>query len=149
MQTQTLVFQKTRGGQFRWLTVSTLLLSIGTILHIASPSIAGFTPNWMIATYCVAILLTKPTYRQCFGIGMVAACIEILTSKSGFPYGNLISEPLGAMTAACFAPERGLRRRRHIDQRVRFCIADDIHARDCDQCIFVCDAPGGWFGRGH
>ena len=103
MQTQTLVFQKTRGGQFRWLTVSTLLLSIGTILHIASPSIAGFTPNWMIATYCVAILLTKPTYRQCFGIGMVAACIEILTSKSGFPYGNLISEPLGAMTAACFA----------------------------------------------
>ncbi len=103
MKTSELVFHKQRGGQFRWITVSTLMLAIGTILHLVSPSFAGFTPNWTIATYCVAILLTKPTYRQCLGIGLVASLINILTSKSGFPYGNLVSEPLGALTAAVFA----------------------------------------------
>ena len=50
------IFIKARGGKYRWLTVSTLLLAIGTILHLVSPSIAGITPGWMIATYVAAIL---------------------------------------------------------------------------------------------
>ena len=95
-----LEFHHRQGGQFRWITVSTLLLAIGTILHLVSPSVAGVTPNWTIATYCVAICLTKPSYRQALGIGLVAALINVLTSKSGFPYGNLVSEPLGALTCA-------------------------------------------------
>ena len=44
-----LVFVKARGGRFRWLTISTLMLAIGMLLHLVSPSVAGFTPNWMIA----------------------------------------------------------------------------------------------------
>ncbi len=107
---ETVVFHRERGGEFRWLTVATLLLAIGTILHMVSPSFAGFTPNWMIATYCVAILLTRPTYGQCLGIGLVAAMIEVFTSKSGFPYGNLISEPIGALTVALFAHYVPMRR---------------------------------------
>lgn len=98
-----LVFTKARGGRFRWLTVSTLMLAIGMILHLVSPSFAGFTPNWMIATYCVAILLTKPTYRQCLGICMVAALMEVFTSKSAFPYGDFASEFAGAYVAGFFA----------------------------------------------
>lgn len=50
-----LIFIKSRGGKFRWLTISTLMLAIGMLLHLVSPSVAGFTPNWMIATY-VAII---------------------------------------------------------------------------------------------
>ena len=99
-----LEFHHRQGGQFRWITVSTLLLAIGTILHLVSPSVAGVTPNWTIATYCVAICLTKPSYRQALGIGLVAALINVLTSKSGFPYGNLVSEPLGALTCAFIRP---------------------------------------------
>ena len=95
-----LVYTHQQGGQFRWVTVSTLLLALGAILHLVSPSIAGVTPNWMIATYCVAILLTRPSYGQTLGIGLVAAFLTILTSKSAFPYGNLFSEPGGALTAA-------------------------------------------------
>ena len=95
-----LEFHHRQGGHFRWISVSTLLLAIGTILHLVSPSVAGVTPNWTIATYCVAICLTKPSYRQALGIGLVAALINVLTSKSGFPYGNLVSEPLGALTCA-------------------------------------------------
>lgn len=98
-----LVFTKAQGGRFRWITVSTLMLAIGMILHLVSPSVAGFTPNWMIATYCVAILLTKPTYRQCLGICMVAALMEVFTSKSAFPYGDFASEFAGAYVAGFFA----------------------------------------------
>lgn len=98
-----LVFVKARGGRYRWLTVSTLMLAIGMLLHLVSPSFAGFTPNWMIATYCVAILLTKPSYRQCLGICMVAALMEVFTSKSAFPYGDFASEFAGAFVAGFFA----------------------------------------------
>lgn len=96
-----LVYTHVQGGQFRWVTVSTLMLALGAILHLVSPSVAGVTPNWMIATYCVAILLTRPSVTQTVGIGFVAALINVLTSKSAFPYGNLISEPGGAL--ACLA----------------------------------------------
>lgn len=96
-----LEFHHRQGGQFRWITITTLMLAVGTILHLVSPSVGGVTPNWTIATYCVAICLTKPTYKQALGIGLVAALVNILTSKSGFPYGNLISEPLGALTCTC------------------------------------------------
>lgn len=93
-----LEFHHRQGGRFRWITVTTLLLAVGTILHLVSPSVGGVTPNWAIATYCVAICLTKPSYKQGLGIGLVAALINVLTSKSGFPYGNLLSEPVGALT---------------------------------------------------
>ncbi len=93
-----LEFHHRQGGQFRWITITTLMLAVGTILHLVSPSVGGVTPNWTIATYCVAICLTKPSYRQALGIGLVAALINVLTSKSGFPYGNLLSEPMGALT---------------------------------------------------
>ena len=96
-----LEFHHRQGGQFRWITITTLMMAIGTILHLVSPSVGGVTPNWTIATYCVAICLTKPTYKQALGIGLVAALVNVLTSKSGFPYGNLISEPLGALTCTC------------------------------------------------
>lgn len=96
------IFIKARGGKYRWLTVSTLLLAIGTILHLVSPSIAGITPGWMIATYVVAILLIKPSYRKCAGICLVAALLEVFTSKSTFPYGNFLSELAGGYVAGFF-----------------------------------------------
>jgi len=95
-----LIIHGNKGGKYRWVTVTTLLLAIGAILHLVSPSIGGITPNWTIAMYCIAINLTKPTVKQSFGIGLVAAAINIPTSKSAFPYGNLLSEPVGAVICA-------------------------------------------------
>lgn len=94
------VYEKTKGGSYRWVTITTLLLAIGAILHLVSPSIGGVTPNWTIAMYCIAINLTRPTIGQSFGIGIVAAAINIPTSKSAFPYGNLLSEPVGAIVCS-------------------------------------------------
>ena len=91
------IHDKNKGGRYRWVTITTLLLAIGAILHLVSPNIGGVTPNWTIAMYCIAINLTKPALKQSFGIGLVAAAINIPTSKSAFPYGNLLSEPIGAI----------------------------------------------------
>lgn len=95
-----LVYRQKQGGQFRWITVTVLLVAVGEILHLVSPSIAGITPSWPIAAYCAAILLTRPTYGQTFGIGVAVALLGVLTSKSPFPYGNLVAEPVGALSCA-------------------------------------------------
>lgn len=90
-------YQKTQGGEFRWITISTVLLALGAILHLVAPSVGGITPNFMIATYVVAIILIKPNYRKALGIGLVAGLIEMVTSKSPFPYANLLSESVGSL----------------------------------------------------
>lgn len=94
------IYENNKGGSYRWVTVTTLLLAIGAILHLISPNIGGVTPNWTIAMYCIAINLTKPKISQALGIGLVSAAINIPTSKSAFPYGNLLSEPVGAIICA-------------------------------------------------
>ncbi len=84
-------------GRFRWAAVSAMLLAIGAILRLVSPSIAGISPNWIIAMYCLAIVLFRPSVGRAIGIGLVAGALCLATSKSVFPYGNLSSEPVGAL----------------------------------------------------
>ncbi len=99
-QQKLVAFKEGQGGKHRWIAVTALLLAIGAILHLFSPSIGGITPNWTIAMYCIAINLTRPTLGQATGIGLVSAAVNIPTSKSAFPYGNLLSEPVGAIICA-------------------------------------------------
>lgn len=87
-------------SQYRWVAVSALLLAIGVILHTISPNIGGVTPNWTIAMYTIAINLTNPRLSQCLGIGFVAGVVNIPSSKSAFPYGNIASEIVGALVCA-------------------------------------------------
>lgn len=101
---ETVTFEAHQGGRFRWVAVTALLLAIGAILHLATPNIAGLTLNWTIAMYCLAINLVRPTLGQAIGIGLVAGALNVPTSKSAFPYANLLSEPLGALTCALVLP---------------------------------------------
>lgn len=87
-------------GRFRWAAVSAMLLAIGAILRLVTPSIAGVSPNWIIAMYCLAIVLFRLPVGKAMGIGLVAGALCLATSKSVFPYGNLISEPMGALVCA-------------------------------------------------
>lgn len=87
-------------GRFRWAAVSAMLLAIGAILRLVSPSIAGISPNWIISMYCLAIVLFKLSPSRALGVGLVAGALCLATSKSVFPYGNLISEPMGALVCA-------------------------------------------------
>ena len=45
-----------QGGKFRWVAVSALLLAIGAIMRLVSPSFAGVSINWIITMYCITIL---------------------------------------------------------------------------------------------
>ena len=83
-----LVYRQEQGGQFRWITVTVLLVAVGEILHLISPSVAGITPSWPIAAYCAAIMLTRPTYRQTLGIGLAVALWEFLLLSLPFLMGT-------------------------------------------------------------
>jgi energy-coupling factor transport system ATP-binding protein len=93
-------FTARQEGRYRWVAIAALLLAIGTILRLVSPNVGGVTPNWTIAMYCIAINLVRPTISQAAGIGLVAGAIGVVTSKSAFPYGNLVSEVVGAVVCA-------------------------------------------------
>ncbi|MEW6624229.1 MAG: tryptophan transporter [Bacillota bacterium] len=83
----------------RQIAIVAVLIAIGAVLRIVSPSIAGITPNWVIAMYCLAIILARPNLVGALGIGFAAGAICMVTSKSPVPYINLISEPVGAVAA--------------------------------------------------
>ena len=95
-------YSQEKGGTYRWVTITTLLLAIGVIMRMVTPGVAGITPNWMIAMYCLAIMLTGPSPGRAAAIGLVAGALIIPFSKSALPYANLISEPLGAIICALF-----------------------------------------------
>ena len=96
-QKQDVVYYQAKGGKYRWVAVTALLLAIGAILKMVTPGVAGVTPNWTIAMYCIAINLIRPSLSQAVGIGLVAGAVNIPFSKSAFPYGNLVSELAGAL----------------------------------------------------
>ncbi len=82
------------------LAVVAVLLAIGAVLRAVTPPIAGITPNFVIAMYCLAILLLRPNIGGALGIGLVGGAVAMIFSKSPIPYLNLISEPAGALACA-------------------------------------------------
>jgi len=99
-ENQELIQVQKTGGNTRGVAITALLLAIGVILRMVSPSMAGITPNWLIAMYCLAILIVQPGIKQAAGIGLVAGVVCMATSKAIFPYANLASEPVGAVVCA-------------------------------------------------
>ncbi len=86
--------------------IAAILIAIGAVLRMFSPNILGITPNFIIAMYCLAIVLLQPTFKAVFGIGLVAGAVSMIFSKSPIPMLNLITEPTGALV--CFLVVRYL-----------------------------------------
>ncbi|WP_006520321.1 tryptophan transporter [Desulfoscipio gibsoniae] len=82
------------------IAVVAFLIAIGAVLRMFSPAILGITPNFIIAMYCISILLLRPKLGAALGIGIVAGAISMIFSKSPIPYLNLFSEPAGALMCA-------------------------------------------------
>jgi len=70
---------------------------VGAVLKFFVGSLfsAGMKPNFIIAMYCLAILLIKPRFVEAIVIGIIAGAI--CQVFPGTPYINLISEPVGAI----------------------------------------------------
>jgi hypothetical protein len=82
------------------IVIAGILLGIGAIVRYFSLMIGGpITSNLVIAFYTLAILLIAPKAKVAVGIGIVSGIICALISHSVFPPANLISEPVGALTA--------------------------------------------------
>lgn len=76
-----------------------VLLAVGMVLRMYMPPVGPITPNLVIGMYCLAIILVRPRIIETLVIGIVAAALCQLTSKSAIPYLNFISEPVGVLVA--------------------------------------------------
>ena len=79
-----------------------ILLATGAILRYFLAMLnTPLTPNMIIAFYCLAIILIRPTVYEAIAVGIAAGVLSMLISGSVFPPANLISEPVGAYV--CFS----------------------------------------------
>ncbi len=89
---------ETKGFSIQDLIIVAVLLAAGAVLKLFVGSVINFfgmKPNFIIASYCLAILLVRPKLLGCAIIGLLAGAI--CQFLPGTPYLNFISELLGAV----------------------------------------------------
>ena len=90
--------EEKKGLQVADLILVAVLIAAGAVLKGFVGSVVNFfgmKPNFIIAMYCLAILLIRPKLYECAIIGLLAGAVcQVLP---GTPYLNLISELLGAV----------------------------------------------------
>ena len=72
--------------------IAVLQLTVGSLL-----SSMGMKPNFIIAMYCLAIILTRPKLGQALVIGLLAGLICQIPLLNATPLLNIPSEVLGAL----------------------------------------------------
>lgn len=88
-------------AEMRSLILTAVLLAAGAVLKFFAGSIiniGGMKPNFIIAMYCLAILLIRPTLPRAAIIGVLAGAV--CQFFPGSPYINFISETAGALVMA-------------------------------------------------
>ena len=95
---RTVTAQEKKGFSIQDLILVAVLLAAGAVLKLFVGSVVNFfgmKPNFIIASYCLAILLVRPKLVECAVIGLLAGAI--CQFLPGTPYLNFISELLGAV----------------------------------------------------
>ena len=90
--------QEKKGFSIQDLILVAVLLAAGAVLKLFVGSVVNFfgmKPNFLIAAYCLAILLVRPNLAGCAIIGILAGAI--CQFLPGTPWLNFISELLGAV----------------------------------------------------
>ena len=96
----TKVEQDKKGLSTQDLILVAVLLAAGAVLKLTVASFFasfGMKPNFIIAMYCLAIILTRPNVKQAVIIGLIAGLICQLPMLNATPGLNIISELLGAL----------------------------------------------------
>ncbi len=107
-EARTIVRTKDEGLSLRQIMLVALLLAAGAVLKffVGSLFAVGMKPNFIIAMYCLAILLVRPTLKEAAVIGLLAGAV--CQFFPGTPYLNFASEAAGAVVMALFVkPLRG------------------------------------------
>ena len=107
--------EEKKGFSVQDLILIAVLIAAGAVLKLTVSSFltfAGMKPNFMIALYCLAIILTKPKPYQAIVIGLLVGLVSQIPLLNATPMVNFASEALGAlvcgllvMGAAKIAPE--------------------------------------------
>ena len=90
--------EEKKGFSIQDLIIVAVLLAAGAVLKLFVGSVVNFfgmKPNFIIASYCLAILLVRPKLIECAIIGLLAGAI--CQFLPGTPWLNFISELLGAV----------------------------------------------------
>ena len=90
--------EKKEGFTISDLILVAVLIAAGTVLKLVVGNIVNFfgmKPNFIIASYCLAILLVRPKLYQAAIIGLLTGAV--CQFLPGTPYINFISELLGAV----------------------------------------------------
>ncbi|MBP5402099.1 MAG: hypothetical protein J6Y36_02950 [Treponema sp.] len=98
MEKRVLKQEEKKGLSLRDLLLTAVLLAAGAVLKFFVGSIiniGGMKPNFIIAMYCMAIVLIKPKLIYCAIIGLLAGAI--CQFFPGQPYLNFASELAGAI----------------------------------------------------
>ncbi|MCL2319100.1 MAG: hypothetical protein FWC45_03365 [Treponema sp.] len=94
---RTVVQEEKKGLQIRDILLIAILLAAGIVLKFFVGTVINFgmKPNFIIAMYCLAILLIKPRLIEAAIIGILAGAI--CQFFPGQPYLNFVSELFGAV----------------------------------------------------
>lgn len=99
-QKRTVATKENDGLQVRDLLLVAVLLAAGAVLKLTVSSFltfAGMKPNFMIAMYCLAIILTRPKVYQAGIIGLITGLISQIPMLNATPLVNIASELVGAV----------------------------------------------------
>ncbi len=92
--------QKKEGLTTQDLILIAVLLAAGAVLKLTVGSLLssmGMKPNFIIAMYCLAIILTRPKVGQALVVGLLAGLVCQVPLLNATPLLNIPSEVLGAL----------------------------------------------------
>ncbi len=92
--------RKKRDLSVQDLIIIAVLLAAGAVLKLTVASFlsfAGMKPNFIIAMYCLAIILVRPNIGQSIIIGLLAGLMCQIPMLNATPWVNIASETLGAL----------------------------------------------------
>jgi len=97
---RTVTAQDKKGLTIQDLILVAALLAAGAVLKLTVGSLLasfGMKPNFIIAAYCLAIILIRPTVAQSLAIGLIAGLVCQIPMLNATPLLNIPSELLGAL----------------------------------------------------
>lgn len=92
--------QEKNGLTTQDLILVAVLLAAGAVLKLTVSSFfsfAGMKPNFIIAMYCLAIILVRPNVGQAVVIGLLAGLMCQIPMLNATPWVNIASETLGGL----------------------------------------------------
>ena len=98
--TELVTDQKKDGLSVRDLILVAVLIAAGAVLKLTVSSFlnfAGMKPNFMIAMYCLAIILTRPKIYQSVVVGLLVGVVSQIPMLNATPLVNIASEMVGAL----------------------------------------------------